>query len=404
MSSVSILFNERKINKKGEVPIWLRIIKDRKPTYIALGIKIKKEQWNPETEKVRKSHPNAKRINNYIAKRIAKAEDITLKVDEEEVFVTNQKVKDEVMGRSSESFIKYAEKHIQKLSNSGKIGTHNKYYTVIEKLKTYLNNNDLKFGHITVTFLKEYEDHLRDGCSNSVNTIHSNLKAIRKLVNDAVKEGIITMDKNPFYRFKLHTEKSEKHFLTDVELKTLADYPLNPKFKIHHHRNMYVFAAYTGGIRISDCLQIRWKNYDGERLIIRTQKTDDTLSIKVPSRAKQILDSYLKPETKPNDYIFPFLKSDVDYTKLDPKVIFKAISSATAYANKDLKTLATACKINKKLHFHTSRHTFATLALKKGMRIEYLSKLLTHHDIKTTQVYAKIVSADLDKAMDIFED
>jgi integrase len=167
---------------------------------------------------------------------------------------------------------------------------------------------------------------------------------------------------------------------------------------------MYVFAAYTGGIRISDCLQIRWKNYDGERLIIRTQKTDDTLSIKVPSRAKQILDSYLKPETKPNDYIFPFLKSDVDYTKLDPKVIFKAISSATAYANKDLKTLATACKINKKLHFHTSRHTFATLALKKGMRIEYLSKLLTHHDIKTTQVYAKIVSADLDKAMDIFED
>jgi len=403
MSTVSLLFNERKTNKKGEVPIWLRIIKDRKPTYIALGIKIKKEYWNPETEKVRKSHPNSKRLNNYIAKKVANAEDITLKVDTEEVYVTNSLVKDEILGRSSESFLKYADKHIAKLKNSGKIGTLNKYSTVIEKLKLKLKNKDITFGQINVTFLKEYEAYLRVDLENSVNTIHSNLKVIRKLINDAVKEGIIPMDKNPFYRFKLHTEKTEKSYLTDDELKILSEHPLNTAYKIHHHRNMYVFAAYTGGIRISDVLQLKWKNYDGERLIIRTQKTDDTLSIKVPNKAKVILDSYIKPDQQPEDYIFPFLKNDIDYSK-NPKILFKDISSSTAYANKDLKTLAAACKFNKKMNFHTSRHTFATLALKKGMRIEYLSKLLTHSDIKTTQVYAKIVSSELDKAMDIFND
>ena len=57
---------------------------------------------------------------------------------------------------------------------------------------------------------------------------------------------------------------------------------------------------------------------------------------------------------------------------------------------------------DKKIHFHTSRHTFATRALKKGMRIEYVSKLLGHSSIKTTQVYAKIVNKDLDDAMDEF--
>ena len=52
---------------------------------------------------------------------------------------------------------------------------------------------------------------------------------------------------------------------------------------------------------------------------------------------------------------------------------------------------------------HTSRHTWATRALKKGMRIEYVSKLMGHASIRTTQVYAKIVNEDLDKAMEVFD-
>ena len=58
--------------------------------------------------------------------------------------------------------------------------------------------------------------------------------------------------------------------------------------------------------------------------------------------------------------------------------------------------------INKHIHFHASRHTFATRALKNGMRIEYVSRLLGHESIKTTQIYAKIVNHDLDDAMDMY--
>ncbi|MFV0172299.1 tyrosine-type recombinase/integrase [Empedobacter falsenii] len=52
------------------------------------------------------------------------------------------------------------------------------------------------------------------------------------------------------------------------------------------------------------------------------------------------------------------------------------------------------------LSFHLSRHTFATQALANGMRIEYVSKLLDHSDIGTTQIYAKIVNDELDKAVE----
>ena len=52
------------------------------------------------------------------------------------------------------------------------------------------------------------------------------------------------------------------------------------------------------------------------------------------------------------------------------------------------------------LSFHLSRHTFATNALNNGMRIEHVSKLMDHRDIGTTQIYAKIISEELDKAVD----
>ncbi|GEM_PF-5321128 len=52
------------------------------------------------------------------------------------------------------------------------------------------------------------------------------------------------------------------------------------------------------------------------------------------------------------------------------------------------------------LSFYLSQHTFATQALASGMRIEYVSKLLDQFDIGTTQLYAKIVNDELDKAVE----
>lgn len=54
------------------------------------------------------------------------------------------------------------------------------------------------------------------------------------------------------------------------------------------------------------------------------------------------------------------------------------------------------------LSFHLSPHTFATNALNNGMRIEYVSKLMDHSDIGITQIYAKVISEELDKAVEKF--
>ena len=63
---------------------------------------------------------------------------------------------------------------------------------------------------------------------------------------------------------------------------------------------------------------------------------------------------------------------------------------------KKLKTVMTACGIEKAISYHCGRHSFATLALSKGMPIESVSRVLGHTNIVTTQIYAKTTSQKLD--------
>ncbi len=400
MSTVKVIFDEKRLTKSGEVPIWLRIIKDRKPKYISLRIKVKPKDWDVANNRVKKSHPNSQRLNNFISHKLADAEGIVLELDTSKKYSSPSKVKDAVLGRSSVSFFKYAQRNLDRLEKEGKVSTFESQQITLIKLKKYLKGKDLIFDELTVPFLIGYQDYLRDELGNAVNTIHCNFKNIRKLVNDAVREEILPMDKNPFIRFKCKSENSEKSFLTEEELQKVEEIYLDPEKNLCHSRNMYVFACYTGGLRISDMLQLKWGNYDGERLIIRTQKTDTLLSIMLPNKSKAIIEQYLKTDTQPTDFIFPFLENYKDYS--EPFVLHKSISNANATINIHLSKIATALQIPKKMNFHSSRHCFAVRALRKGMRIEYVSKLMAHSSIKTTQIYAKIVNEQLDEAMAIF--
>ncbi len=222
------------------------------------------------------------------------------------------------------------------------------------------------------------------------------------MFNDAVREDYVELQNNPFIKFKLSWEKTNKEYLTEEELAAIEAIELKEGTVMAHHRNMYVFAAYAGGVRISDLLQLRWQNYDGSHIRLFTQKTKESIAIKLPAKALEIVEMYAQtqPDRGNTHFVFPLLRNDIDYA--DPQVLFNAISSNTAYANKNLKAITRQAKVEKHISFHSSRHTWATRALKKGMRIEYVSKLMGHGSLKTTMIYTKIVNEELDNAMDIF--
>jgi len=400
MSTIKIILKKDKANKKGEAPLYIRIIKNRKSKFISLGTKIKLKDWDERQFRVKKSHPNSQRLNNFIAHKVAEAQSVALEMETNSKYVSPKSIKENIMGMQTQSFLEYFQKYINSLEKNGKIGIYKKSKTIYTKLCYYLDGKDLIFDELTVTFLKQYESYLANKLNNSINTIHSNLKIFRKLINDAINEDIFPFEKNPFHKYKLKLEKTTKEFLTEDEIERIENLQLAKKSMRNHHRNIYVFAMYAGGLRISDILQLKWSNYDGKRILVTSQKTNSTVSIKLPKKAIEIIEFYKTKSVKNDNFLFPFLKNYIDYS--DKKVLHLAISSHTAYTNKDLKIIAKLAKIDKHIHFHTSRHTFATRALRKGMRIEYVSRLLGHTNIKTTQVYAKIVNQDLDNAMDKF--
>ncbi|MBS1658114.1 MAG: site-specific integrase [Bacteroidetes bacterium] len=398
MSSVVALLKTNKLNQLGECPIYIRIIKDRKARFVSTGFYIDPKYWDAEKCRVRPSYENSARANKFIAAKLLEAEDVALDMETKSKYVTGKKIKEKIMGATNESFLKFFERHLQELEHNKQMGSLDKAQAVFSKLKKYVGDHDLLFNDIDVPWLKSYESYLRVDLNNSTNTIHSNLKIFRRLFNAAVAEELAPLEKNPFLRYKLKWQQVKKEFLTEDELKKVEELPLEKNSRKDHHRNMYVFAAYTGGMRISDILQLRWKNFDGEKIFVHTQKTKSAISIKLPPKSLEILNNYKSKESKPSHFIFPILSDDLDMS--DARKVFNAISSATASTNTDLKDIAKAAGIEKHLHFHTSRHTWATRALTKGMRIEHVSKLMGHNSIKTTQIYAKIVNEELDKAME----
>jgi len=258
------------------------------------------------------------------------------------------------------------------------------------------------FQDITPEFLTKYERHLQTQIKLKTNTIHKHLKFLRKLFNDALRLDKIEYQHNPFPKYKLKLEKTTRSFLSDEELNAIEAVPTVAGERLDLHKQMFIFAAYTGGLRVSDVLKLRWQNFDNSHIHIAIHKTKSQLSIKLPNKAIQIINQYHTKKSKPTDFIFPMLENGINLD--DPQISYQQISSATAYINKNLKILAQKAGIEKPLSFHISRHTWATRALRKGISIDKVSKLMGHAQLRETQIYAKIVNEELDKAMDVFND
>ncbi len=402
MSTVSIVYRKDKLNKKNLAPIHFRIIKNRKINYISSGIMLPLDCWDESKNKIKPKFKNSARLNSFIANKFAELQDEVFEHETISKSLTTRQLKEKIYGKKPSDFFSFADEVVNNYRAEGKISTHITHSSTIKTLKDYVKHQSLAFQDITPEFLAKYERYLSKTLELKTNTIHKHLKFLRKLFNDAFRLDKIEYQHNPFPKYKLKLEKTTRTFLSDEELKAIEDLPTVPGERMDLHKNMFVFASYAGGLRISDILKLQWQNFDGTHIHIAIHKTKTQLSIKLPNKAIEIISKYKKSNQKASDFIFPMLENDVDLK--NPEQSYSSISSATAYINKNLKILAKKAGIERPLSFHISRHTWATRALKKGISIDKVSKLMGHAQLRETQIYAKIVNEELDKAMDVFND
>ncbi len=402
MATVSIILRTDRINKNDEAPINFCIIKDRKYKKIPAQIKINPKYWDAKKSKIKSNAPNAERLNRLLTAKLEELQGGVIDGVTKHKSLTVRELKDMIYGPEPTDFYKFADEACEAYMRAGQIGTYDKSKSIIKKIKEFNEDKPLSFQDITVEFLMGYERHCQTEWKNKVNTIHMNMKFIRKLFNDAYRLELIEHKDIPFNKFKLRTEKTHREYLSEDELKKFEDAVVTPGTRMDLHKDMFVFASYAGGLRVSDVLQLTWDNFDGENIHVSVKKTKAQLSFLLPDRAKQIIEKYRPAEFEPTDFIFPMLTNDLkrdDFILMDTE-----ISRATAYINKNLGLIAKKAKITKHISFHISRHTWATRALTKGISIDKVSKILGHADISETQIYAKIVNEELNKAMQVFNE
>lgn len=400
MTSVSIVLRKDKLNARREAPIHFRIIKNRKASYMASGIMLPPSHWNQKKSRVKATHPNSARLNSYLSNRFAEIQDTVLHYETQSKSLTSKNLREKVFGKKPSDFFAFADAIVEQYRKEGRIGTGDKNRSVVAKLRDY--RSSLTFHDITPEFLIKYEQYLREHHGNCTNTVSKDVKFLRKVFNDAIREDVIGLEANPFGRYQIKQEKTHRDYLTEDELVRVQDCDIAADTKLALHRDMFVFATYTGGLRISDVLQLRWSNFDGSHLHIVIAKTGAQVSIKVPNKGLELLCRYRTADRNKTDFIFPVLAATLDTG--NPLALDAAIATATTQVNRSLKMLANMAGIEKRLSFHISRHSFAVLALRKGISIDKVSKLMAHSAIRETQTYAKIVNTELDKAMEVFND
>lgn len=211
-------------------------------------------------------------------------------------------------------------------------------------------------------------------------TIHTYYQVVNGALNAAVRADILR--ENPFNKIssseKIHKPESKREYMTIDEVRSLIKTPTSNEAV----KGAYLFSCFCG-LRISDIKGLTWENVycdSGQyHLEVMMQKTKSPLYLPLSSEALKWL-----PERG---------------NKSGKEKVFKLPSSAGI--NKLLKTWAQKAGVSKHITFCTARHTFATMMLTLGADLYTTSKLLGHTDMRTTQIYAKIVNRKKDEAVNL---
>ena len=77
-----------------------------------------------------------------------------------------------------------------------------------------------------------------------------------------MEEELIEMAPSPFYKINVSKSKVERQYLNKKQIEELENLDLSQRPKAQVHRDMFLFSAFGGGLRISDVMLLQWKCYE----------------------------------------------------------------------------------------------------------------------------------------------
>src|SRR5690625_4396134 len=393
-STFKLLFylkkNEPK--KNGSVAIMARITIDGKRKAFGTKLEINPNKWDLKYSRVTGKSAKALSINQKLDGIRSRINTIYNDMMKDEGFATAQKVKLSFLGVGvmDDALLKVFKKHnneFEKLVTNGQRSKRTLYksITVFTHLSNFINKRfhrkDIAFRELTPDFIREFDFYLRYDQQCAHNTVWVYTMPVLKLMTLAVKKGLIRQ--NPFEHYEISMKEVDRGYILKEDVEKLMRTPV-PHKRYELVKDIFIFSCFTG-LSYIDIKNLTEKNiqtfFDGHQWIIsRRQKSDVASNVRLMNIPKGIIEKY-KGTTR-NEFIFPVPTNNT--------------------CNNHMKILIENAEIitEKRVTFHTARHTFGTMFLTEGIPLESLSKMMGHTNIATTQIYAKITSQKISKDMD----
>ena len=295
-----------------------------------------------------------------------------------EIYTGYEKEQLKIRERGEQNFVEY----FKTLANKRKASNHDNWVSALNYIEAFTKGT-LKFNDLNEKFLEDFKEYLlktksikSDKTTLSQNSAVSYFNKVKAALKQAYKDGILQTDLNAKIS-PIKPIETKREYLTLEELNRLVKTPCNNDLL----KRAAIFSALTG-LRFSDIQKMVWGELEyiegqGYYLNFSQKKTKGIEYYPISEQAVSLLSERGEPTAK----------------------VFEGLEYS-AYHNKHLYQWIGAAGITKDITFHCFRHTFATLQLFNGTDIYTISKMLGHKDLKTTQIYAKIVDESKRKAAD----
>ena len=370
--SYNLVFNRKKrLNKRGMALVQVEAYLNRKKMYFSTKIYLKPEQWDAKRKMV-KNHPNANVLNRMLYENIAAIEQTELGLWQQGKSISLDLLKNSIdkplsNGRSFLTFFK------EEIANSSlKESTRQNHLSTLELLQEF--KKEVLFTDLTFEFVSSFDNYLQSK-GYHLNTIAKHMKHLKRYINVAINKEYMDIQKYAFRKYKIKSIEGSHTHLAPEELHKFENLQLTGRYtRLQKTKDAFLFCCYAG-LRYSDFTNLTSANivefHQETWIIYKSVKTG--MEVRLPlyllfeGKGIQILQRY----------------------KDDLNSFFKLKDNSNI--NKELNILAGLAKIDKRVSFHTARHTNATLLLYNGANITTVQKLLGHKSVKTTQVYANIM-------------
>jgi site-specific recombinase XerD len=395
----NIIFFPRKTrsNKNGTIPVYARITINGERLVMATNVSIQPGKWSKRNGCVAGNSEDAQRTNSYLETFRKQIFDHYSAMLKREIPVNPVSLKKQILGIQDdqrsilEVFAKHNEQVEARVGHEYAKATALKFRSTLKHIREYIayryKRGDLSLSQIDHSFVTEFEYYLKNVKNCNHNSALKYVKLFRKIVRHCLAHG--WMERDPFAGYKSKVKHVERDFLTTQELTRIENLVFTmPRLELV--RDIFVFSCYTG-VAYIDISKLAKENLIEDEegglwvSMIRT-KTQTRFQIPLLPKALEIVKKY---ESHP---------VSVNRNRLLPTFYNQKMN---AY----LKEIAHLADVKKHLTFHVARHTFSTtVTLTNGVPIETVSAMLGHKNIRTTQIYARILKEKIGVDMKVLRE